>query len=107
MQNNATMTAEQIVNYLQENIGNPSDLEDYGENITYDLPDNGSDLGKIEVVDHYGGEGQGEDLYTVWHFVDHDVYIKAEGYYHSYDGGYYTSGWLIVRPEQKTITVYN
>lgn len=107
MESKPVMTAEQIVDYLQEHIGDPSDFESYGESIAYYLPDEGSELGKIKTVDHYGGEGQGENLYTVWHFVDHDVYIKAEGYYQSYDGGYYTSGWLIVRPEQKTITVYN
>jgi hypothetical protein len=43
-------------------------------------------LGKCVDIDAYGGEGQGETWYRVKHFVDHDVYIKVDGFYTSYDG---------------------
>jgi hypothetical protein len=64
-------------------------------------------LGKIEQVDHYGGEGEGETYYTVQHFVDHNIYIRLDGFYSSYSGvdfdGY---NYTQVTPQEKTITVY-
>jgi len=66
-------------------------------------------LGKIEKVEHYGGEGEGETYYDVLHFVDHDIYIRIDGFYTSYDGVSYYDKWNCckeVRPKEKTITVY-
>lgn len=65
---------------------------------------------KWEEVDSYGGEGQGETWYTVKYFRDHDVYIRVDGYYTSYNGVEFDKGWDAckeVRPRKKTITVYN
>ena len=67
-------------------------------------------LGKMVEVDSYGGEGQGDTWYSVKHFVDHDVYIRVDGYYTSYDGTSFDGGWTCcseVKPVEKTITVYN
>ena len=67
-------------------------------------------LGKMIEVDSYGGEGQGDTWYSVKHFVDHDVYIRVDGYYTSYDGTSFDGGWACcseVKPVEKTITVYN
>ena len=64
-------------------------------------------LGKIECVSSYGGEDKGSEFYNVQYFVDHDVYIKLEGYYSSYEGVDYGGfDYEEVRPIQKTITVY-
>ena len=64
-------------------------------------------LGKIEEVDSYGGEGQGERWWTTKYFVDHDVYIKTRGYYSSYNGTDFDYGiGEVVKPVQKTITVF-
>lgn len=43
-------------------------------------------LGIIKEVEQYGGEDQGSTWYTVRHFVDHDVYIRVDAYYSSYEG---------------------
>lgn len=43
-------------------------------------------LGKVVEVDQYGGSDQGSSWYVVKHFVDHDVYIRVNGYYSSYEG---------------------
>lgn len=43
-------------------------------------------LGKIEEVEYFGGEGMGDSVYIVNHFVDHDIYIRVDGYYSSYEG---------------------
>ena len=63
----------------------------------------------FEEVDSYGGEGQGDTWYVVYHFPNHDVYIRVDGYYQSYDGTEFYDGWGCckeVKPVQKTITVY-
>jgi hypothetical protein len=64
-------------------------------------------LGKIETVDRYGGEGQGERWWVTRYFADHDVYIKTRGYYSSYNGTDFDYGiGEVVKPVQKTITVF-
>lgn len=67
------------------------------------------ELGKIEVPFQYGGEGKGERWEKIYHFVYHNVYIKVEGFYTSYDGVSFYDGWdnlTEVTPVQKTITIY-
>jgi hypothetical protein len=64
-------------------------------------------LGKIEEVDQYGGEGQGDTWYSVKYFVDHDVYIKTNGHYSSYNGTEFYDGYgEEVKPVEKTIIEY-
>lgn len=65
--------------------------------------------GPYEIVKEYGGEGKGETWYKVFYFTNHDVYIKVDGFYSSYEGVEF-EGWddaTEVRPTEKTITVYN
>ena len=97
------LTYEQIIEVLKEKIDSVNEFahEDY------DNEELG--LGEIEEVDQYGGEDQGSNWYSVKHFKDHDVYIRVDGYYSSYDGTDFYEGWgscSNVRPQQKTITVY-
>jgi len=66
-------------------------------------------LGPIENVDRKGGEGEGEEWYTVFYFPKHDVYLKCDGFYESYNGTEFYNGWddcFEVKPQEKTITVY-
>lgn len=64
-------------------------------------------LGKVVDVDSYGGEDKGSEWYVVRHFVDHDVYIRTEGYYQSYNGAEFHEGvGEIVTKKEKTITVF-
>lgn len=67
------------------------------------------ELGPIKNVNHYGGEGQGEKWYVVFHFVDHDIYIRVDGFYSSYNGTDFYGGWgdcKEVTPKTKTLVVY-
>jgi len=73
------LTFNEIVSILRENIS----VSDFGYD---DFSSEDLGLGTIKEVDSYGGEDQGTDWYTVKHFVDHDVYIRLEGYYSSYEG---------------------
>ena len=62
-------------------------------------------FGTIEISDDFGGEGQGDDYWLVYHFVDHDVYIKFEGWYASSVGSEFNEKYE-VSPEQVTVTQY-
>lgn len=62
-----------------------------------------------EEVEQYGGEGKGEEWYSVKYFPDYDVYIRVDGFYQSYSGTDFYEGWGCcseVKKIQKTITVY-
>lgn len=73
----------------------------------YEFDEKDLGLGEIEEVDNYGGEGQGDTWYTVRYFKDHDVYIKTNGFYSSYNGTDFDYGFgEEVKPVEKTITVY-
>ena len=58
------------------------------------------DLGiSFKSEDHYGGEGQGEDYWTVYSFTlgDEKVYVDFYGSYYSYDGANYDD-WSFAEP---------
>lgn len=61
----------------------------------------------INLSDQRGGEGQGEEYWSVYEFSspEETVYIKFNGYYQSYEGATFTE-FFEVFPKQKTITVY-
>lgn len=77
------------------------------DNEQYNIYKN-STLGLYKRVLQYGGEGKGDEWYVVYHFIDHDIYIRIDGYYQSYSGTEF-NGWdscREVRPQEKTIIVY-
>ncbi|HET8685600.1 MAG TPA: hypothetical protein VFM18_02910, partial [Methanosarcina sp.] len=55
-------------------------------------------------VDLYGGEGQGDDYWTVVEFSSGDakVNVKFDGWYQSYNGSEYTE-WFFVVPKEVTV----
>lgn len=64
-------------------------------------------IGSYEEVEKYGGEDQGSTWYSVKYFKNHDVYIRTDGYYQSYNGTEFDDGYgEEVFPVEKTITVY-
>lgn len=66
-------------------------------------------FGSVECVDRTGGMDRGSDWSRVYHFKDHDVYIRVSGGYYSHDGCYFGTWEESVEevlPEEKTITVY-
>jgi hypothetical protein len=97
------MTAQKIKDVLIEKLDNIDQLA-FGN---YDQSKLG--LGDIEEVAQHGGEGEGEDWYSVMYFKDHDVYLKCQGSYSSYNGTEFYGEWddcIEVRPQEVTITVY-
>lgn len=62
----------------------------------------------FECVNQYGGEGQGDDYYSVYRFVrgEEECYVQFQGSYTSYCGSEYDD-WFFVTPRETTITVYD
>ena len=56
---------------------------------------------------NYGGEGQGDDYWSVYSFTrgDEKIYVQFNGWYASYNGAEFTE-WFFVAPKQKVITVF-
>lgn len=100
------MTGQEIIARLEEFFGGNGDSQ-VANYCWDDYEEAELGLGKIEEVDQYGGEGQGETWYKVNHFVDHNVYIRTDGFYSSYNGTDFDEGFgSEVRPISKTITVF-
>ena len=61
----------------------------------------------VKHVQHYGGEGEGEQYWTVYSFSNASelVFITFDGYYQSYDGATYR-GFYEVEPVEKLVTFY-
>jgi hypothetical protein len=95
------MTAKEIIEEVERQGIDVSDFG-YGE-----LDNPLENIGEWEEIEQYGGEGQGETWYSVKFFKDHDVYIRTDGFYSSYNGTDFEEGFgEEVKPKLKTITVY-
>jgi hypothetical protein len=64
------------------------------------------DITAVSVAE-YGGEDQGSDYWNVWKFTKgtDEVLVKFYGYYASHYGSDYQN-FQIVKPVQRTVTVY-
>ena len=99
-----------IKNYPVEKSGYYGGLENaffYDDipEIDYEL-ENGSLLKDYYAVDSYGGEGQGDTYYMVYHFPNAGIFIKFYGWYASYNGADYSDMYL-VEPKEVMITEYH
>jgi hypothetical protein len=97
----AKLTFEQILGALRmggwdnEKIGDGLEEEDEIEGI-----------GTVEMVKDWGGEGQGDDIGHVFHFAQHNVYMRIDGYYQSHHGSDWDNDPYEVKPQAKQVTVY-
>ncbi len=93
------MTGQEIIEKLNE-VSSRSDFwwEDLDEEV----------FGKCDIIDEEGGhEGGGEYAHRVRFFEDHNVYIKLEGYYSSYNGtDFYDYDYEEVKPVERMVTFY-
>ena len=99
------MTAQEILERLPQIFENSS-IEDfaYGDFDQNEIPEN---IGEILEVEQYGGEGKGDEWYSIKHFTKHDVYICVSGRYSSEWGTSFGDGWgYEVKPVQKMVTSY-
>lgn len=63
-------------------------------------------VGEYDEVDEYGGEDCGSEWYSVKFFKDHNVYIRTDGYYQSYDGATFDDYGQEVFPTEVTKIEY-
>lgn len=66
-------------------------------------------LGKIKEVAQKGGEGEGDEWYSVKHFIDLNLYIRINGWYSSYNGtdfNSYSDCCELVTPVERMVTIY-
>lgn len=110
----------QMENYLYEilekmideelDTQSPDFFRELEETLVWDtntFNDCAKEYGTFEVEDDRGGEGQGEEYYTVFSFTDlngEKNYFKFEGYYSSWEGVYYDDAVIEeVIPKEVTI----
>lgn len=90
---------------FNENFKTPLEGNSLGEKERFVLNELG--LGEIKEADSYGGEDCGAEWYKVWYFKDHDLYIRIDGYYQSYNGAEFNDGYgREVKKTEKVITVF-
>lgn len=94
--------------YKSRRIRDWDGLESWLGSEAHDIPK----VGIVQIVESFGGEGMGDDLWYVFSVVDPPKptrYFRVSGYYQSYDGGTYEDGEDALRevaPVQKVVTVY-
>jgi hypothetical protein len=96
------MTAQEIKTILEEKLS----IEDFAFE-EFDEDELG--LGPIKTIEQKGGGGQGDEWYIVFHFTEHNIYLKCDGYYQSYNGTEFYNGWddcFEVKPKQVEVTIY-
>lgn len=94
------LTAKEILEIVENNDITESEFA-WGDFVLEE------ELGEWEEIERYGGEGKGTDWWSIKHFKDHDVYIRTNGYYSSYNGTDFEEGYgYEVKPKEKVITVY-
>jgi len=61
----------------------------------------------FEHMDNHGGEGEGEDYWSVYKFTSgtDEVFVKFSGWYQSYNGSEFTE-FFFVTPKEAMVTQY-
>ena len=65
-------------------------------------------LNWVQIKSHGGGEGDGEECWSVYKFYNSEddvAYIKFDGYYQSYNGSEYQQ-FYVVEPVDRVVTFY-
>lgn len=65
-------------------------------------------LGRLNLIDYYGGEGKGDEYWVVFSLMEGDVtrYFRKDGWYQSYSGGELDGELTEVNPVAKVVTVW-
>lgn len=90
---------------LDTNITNSFGLKYEVDSSFHDLL---NQIGEFQIVQTDDSNRDGyntEQIFRVFYFTDHDVYVKVKGYWNSYGGNTFES-MKEVKPVTKTITVY-
>ena len=97
------VTSAEVKKLFKDEFG--VDLNSYSED-SVESKDYENDNYKVQSeVDSYGGEGQGEEYWTISRILDKRTeevfFIKFDGYYESWDGSDFSNNdWNIVEPRE-------
>lgn len=95
------LTAEQIIEIIKKN-GINVDIFAYGGFNSFELG-----LGESKQIEQEGGEGEGESWHSVRYFKDHDIYLRVDATYTSYEGTDFSDSTIEeVRPVERMVTFY-
>ncbi|MFE2997978.1 hypothetical protein ACFXG4_23530 [Nocardia sp. NPDC059246] len=109
-----TLTAKEIEAKIEafEQDGHEFSWYDWKWETGFDAVDV-PDLGKVWVVDTFGGgEGSGEEMYIIFRVLETGErpyrarYFQKDGYYASFDGSNWDGAFFEVRPTQINATIY-
>lgn len=93
-------------NFLDNNIDEAELPEELWESMMCNIFDGIN----IAHMQSFGGEGKGDDYYTIYKFTKESTgeeeYVKFDGWYMSYQGASY-SRYFFVQPSQRLVTFYS
>lgn len=64
------------------------------------------EIGSVIEIECKEGSDYDSKIYTIIKLVDHNIYLKAEGHYSSYDNSNYSGDWEQVIPVEVTKIEY-
>jgi hypothetical protein len=97
------MKYQEIITEVKEKYSNNVSRFAFKEKDTLDKS------GEFTEVSQKGGKGEGDEWYSVKYFKDHNIYIRVDGYYTSYEGTEFED-WDYscgeVKPIERLVTFY-
>jgi hypothetical protein len=116
------MTGEKLITELKRLQLNPYDFDNdfnvYMNDIEDEHPELLLEIGnnikeylknnlKYNVIYEQYDDYSSDEAVQILHFYEYDIYLKAVGYYNSYEGNNWDgSEWKVVIPKQITINIY-
>lgn len=105
--NNATFDVINYCFFKREGIKSSNGkYYNVGQEDTYNALQEAGIMTKLE--DGYGGEGKGEDYWTVYEFSNgnESVYVQFDGWYASYNGSE-VDDWFFVEPKEVKVVQFH
>lgn len=65
-----------------------------------------STFGEVSLVDKYYDSYFEGDIYVILHFIEHDIFVKINGYNDSYSGVYWYNDIIEIEKKVETVTSY-
>lgn len=104
-----TKAEQDVINAFFQSEAKDGEIRDYFDG-AQEFNDAVTTAGiRIVHQDNHGGEGQGEDYWSVYKFIDKSTkevcHVKFDGFYQSYDGSEFHE-WFFVEPKERMVTFY-
>jgi len=96
-----------INNFFESEMSDEYNSDYDSEEFTSFLDELAENKISFEHMDNHGGEGEGEDYWSVYKFTKgtDGVFVKFSGWYQSYNGSEFTE-FFFVTPKEVMVTQY-